>query len=317
MGKENRILSIIVVPLIFLCFSLGEITPFSARAGTQKMYYIAARDKFYNHVNMDKTAAGAMSFKLPHCGPKFPLNTPPERPTISQILTTVNKDCHCMTKYLGNGTHEVKFTPYSSHVGYFHIRYTDAEGKYISSRIHTMSLLMKPGPPSALHSRVLYNQTYIVPGKQFDLKIYVCDQYFNVLRMSLSTFKQAVRYNVSSVRSSQVSVKKNDNFFILSFKSRSSGQTTITVSIDGVSIPQTPLIVTISRGFQSANPMQKLAKLYHDLKQHRATGLPTQTVERKHVLNSALRIFSEQNLHYLLHVRFDDEQGMDLGGPAK
>lgn len=303
--------------MYFCSFSLGETTPFSARAGTQKLYYIAARDKFYNHVNTEKTAVGAMTFKLPHCGPKFPLNMPPEEPTVSQILTTVNKDCQCTTQYLGNGIHEVKFTPYSSQVGYFHTRYTDAEGKYVSSRIHTMSLLMKPGPPSALHSRVLYNHAYIAPGKMFDLKIYICDQYFNVLRMSLSAFKQAVRYNVSGVRLSQVSIKKNDNFFILSFKSRSSGQTTITVSINEVNIPQTPLTVIVSRGFQPVKPMEKLAKLYDDLRRHRATGLPTQTVERKHILNSALRIFSEQNLHYLLHIRFDDERGMDLGGPAK
>ena len=306
---------------MFLGLDLGDSVPFLVTAGTQKLYYIAARDKFYNHVNTDKIAASTMSFKLPHCGTKFPLDTPPQEPTISQILTTVNKDCHCETQYLGNGIYKVKFTPYSSQVGSFHLRYTDTERKSISSRIHTMSLMMKPGVPSALHSRVLYSRATIAPGSQFVLKIYICDQYFNVLRMSLSTFQDTVRPYISGMPLPKVSLKKNDNFFVLTVKPRSpERQVTITLSINGVNISQTPVVVTVSGSphpINPTNPVEKLARLYSDLSQCRASGLPTQTVERKQILNSALRIFSGHNLKYMLHVRFDDESGLDMGGPAK
>ena len=61
----------------------------------------------------------------------------------------------------------------------------------------------------------------------------------------------------------------------------------------------------------------KLSELYDSLWSHRNQGLPTQTVEREHLLNSALRIFSDDKISYHLRVRFDDESGMDYGGLSK
>ena len=120
---------------------------------------------------------------------------------------------------------------------------------------------------------------------------------------------------------SKISVKKLDGYFEISFVARFSflQQYTIAITIDGVNIPQTPLVISVTnnRPVTTAVVQQKLSTLYKSLQHHRKRGLSTQTVDRDHVLNSALRVLSSDNISYLLRVRFDNESGMDIGGLSK
>lgn len=306
----------------FLSFSATKRLP-EVKVGTQSLFYIVAHDKFGNHVNADNTVAQSFSVQVLQCGLKFPLDTQAESPSLTQILAASNKNCECDTKYLNNGVFEVKCIPYCSGHGPLHVSFTGSGEKTVMSQLHGQYIEVKHGPPSAPHSRIHYDRTTIAVNKMYSHKLYLFDKYYNSVQPSKLDFKRMVRINVVSEDGNtdvDFSITKLNRYFVLSFRAKSLSRLyTILITIDGVNVPQTPLVISVTN-LQPALMLviqQKLSALYASLRSHRKPGLPTQTVERKHILNSALRILSDDNLSYCLRVRFDDEGGMDLGGLSK
>ena len=284
-----------------------------------------ARDKFGNQVNPDNTVIQSFSVVIRQCGLKFLLNTQAESPPLSHILTTPSKDCYCDTKYLGSGVFEVKCTPYCRGSGLFYVSATVSDGITSSSQLDDGHLEIKCGLPSAVHSRIQYDSNNVAVNKTYSLKLYLFDNYYNSVQPSRVDFRRMVHIDVLAGNTSadvNFSIKKVDNYFVLRFVARqvySSHQYSIVITVDGVNVPRTPLVITVTnhRTTSSNTVEQKLAILYASLQCHRKPGLPTQAVERKHILNSALRILSGDKISYYLRVRFDDESGMDLGGLSK
>lgn len=283
--------------------------------GTQSLSYIVVRDKYGNQVNPDNAMIQSFSVQVLQCGLKFPADTQPDSPPLAQILHAVGEDCTCDTKYLNNGVFEVKCTPYCNGNGLFHVSYTGSDGRFVSSQLNCVHLEVKSGPPSAVHSRIEYFSDVVV-NQTYSLKLHLFDEYYNSLQLSKSDFRRKVHISVLvDDTDAGFSTKRVDSYYVLRFVTRA-GLYTIRITIDGVNVPQTPLAISVANR-QRNKIGSKLFKLYDSLRSHRKPGLPTQTVERRYILNSALRILSGNNLQYYLRVRFDDERGMDLGGLSK
>ena len=300
-----------------LILSFSEALP-PVKAGTQRTYYIVARDKFGNRVNPDDTVIQSFSVVIHQCGLKFPLQTQAEAPPLNNLFT-IPSDCNCDTNYLGNGVFEVKCTPYCRGSGVIHVSATGPDGR-TTSQLDDVHLQVTCGLPSALHSRIHYSSTNIVVNKTYSLKLYLFDKYYNSVQPSKAEFRRLVYIDVLAGNTDvDFSIKKVDNYFVLCFVARRyypSQQYAIVITVDGVNVPQTPLGISVTNN-QTTSVEQKLSTLYASLLCHRKPGLPTQTVERKHILNSALRILSGDKISFYLRVRFDDESGMDTGGLSK
>lgn len=289
--------------------------------GTQSLFYIVARDKFGNKVNPDNAVMQSFSVKVLQCGLKFPLHTQAESPSLRQIITATSKDCKCDTEYLNNGVFKVKCTPYCCGNGSFLVSFTKVDGKSVSSQLHVDRLLVKSGPPSAAHSRVHFDSSTVAINKTYSFKLYLFDKHYNSILPSKLDFKETVHINILGDHdiNADFHIKKVDTYFVINFVTKVSYPHTIVIAIDGINVPQTPLTISVTND-QLATTVavrQKLLALHASLQCHRKLGLPTQTVERKHILNSGLRILSGDNISYALRVRFDDECGMDIGGLSK
>lgn len=278
-------------------------------------------DKFGNRVSPDDAVIQSFSVVIRQCGLKFPLQTQAESPPLSNLFATPS-DCDCDTNYLGNGVFEVKCTPYCRGSGIIHVSATGSDGR-TSSQLDGVHLKVKCGLPSALHSRIDYSSTNVMVNKTYSLKLYLFDKYYNSVLPSKVEFRRLVHIGVLAGNTDvNFSIKKVDTYFVLRFVARRyypSQQYGIEITVDGVSVPQTPLVISVTnyQTVSSSTVERKLSTLYASLQRHRKPGLPTQTVERKHILNSALRILSDDKIGYYLRVRFDDERGMDLGGLSK
>ena len=304
-------------------YHFSEALPL-VQAGTQSSFYVVARDKFNNRVNPDDTVIQSLSVIIHQCGLKFPLHTQAGSPPLSHILTTPSEDCSCDAKHLGNGVFEVKYTPYCRGSGIIYVSVTGSDGTTFSSQLNDVHLEVKCDLPSAVHSRIQYNGTTVAVNKTYSLKLYLFDKYYNIVQPSKVDFRRLVHIDVLAGNTDvNFSIKKVDNYFVLRFVARrfhSSQRYHIVIAIDGMNVPQTPLVISVTNHHRttSSNTVEwKLGTLYASLKCHRKSGLPTQTVERKDILNSALRILSGDKISYYLRVRFDDESGMDLGGLSK
>ena len=278
------------------------------------------RDRFGNRVNPDDTVIQSFTIVIKQCGPRLPLHTQAELPPLNLILNASSQDCNCVTKYLNNGVFEVAFTPYCTGSGLFHVSST---GSDTSSQLHNVNLTVKCGRPSAVHSRVQYHRTSVAMNKTYSLKLYLFDKYFNSVQPSKVDFRRWVNIEVlTNSEEANFSIKKVNNYFVIRFVARQLHLTrhySIVITIDGVNVPQTPLLISVTnyRPTSAHRIEHKLDTLYVSLHCHRKSGLPTQTVERNDILNSALRILSGDNIRYRLRVRFDDEIGMDTGGLSR
>lgn len=300
-------------------FSGTERLP-PVNVGIQSLFYLVTQDKFGNQVNPDDTVIRSFSVQVLQCGLRFPLDTLPDSPSLAQILNTTNKDCKCDAKYLDNGVFEVRCTPYCPGIGSFCVSITGSDGRTVSSQLHEGHLEVKTGPPSPLHSRIQYDSTNVKVNKTYSLKLYLFDKYYNSVQPSKSDFWRIVHIIVLADNSNNIdfSVAKADigSFFVLRFVAKSTArQYIVEITVDGVRVPQTPLVISVDNRRHEVE--QKLSALYASLQSHRKQGLPTQIVERRHILNSGLRILSSDKISYCLRVRFDDERGMDLGGLSK
>ena len=285
------------------------------------------RDRFGNRVNPEDAVIQSFKIIIKQCGLKFPLHTQAESPPLNLILTTPGKDCNCDTKYLKNGVFEVSFTPYCTGSGLLYVSSTGSDGITTSSLLHNVNLTVECGPPSAVHSRVQYHSTNVAINKTYSLELYLFDKYFNSVQPNKVDFRRWVNIEVLTsstehVNEADLSIKKVNNYFVLRFVARQlyfSRHFSIVITMDRVNVPQTPLLISVTnyRPTSAHRIIHKLDALYASLYYHRKSGLPTQMVERKHILNSALRIFSGDNTSYRLRVRFDDEIGMDTGGLSR
>ena len=282
-----------------------------------------AHDKFGNRVNPDDTVIRSFSVVIRQCGLKFPLQMQAESPPLSSLFTTPS-DCDCDTNYLGNGVFEVKCTPYCRGSGVIYVSATGSDGR-TTSRLDDVHVEVTCGLPSALHSRIHYSSTNVVVNKTYSLRLYLFDKYYNSVQPSKVEFRRLVHIGVLAGNIDvNFSIKKVDNYFVLRFVARRyypSQQYGIVITVDGVNVPQTPLVISVTNNRTIPSKFdtveRKLSTLYASLQCHRKSGLLTQTVERKHILDSALRILSGDRISYYLRVRFDDERGMDLGGLSK
>ena len=285
-------------------------------AGTQSLSYIVLRDKYGNQVNPDNTLIKSFSVQVLQCGLKFPAETPPELPPFTQIIHTIGEDCTCDTKYLNNGVFEIKCTPYCNGTGLFRASLTGLDGRIVSTKLNYVHLEVKSGPPSGVHSRIEHFSTNAAVNQTYSLNLYLFDKYYNSVQLNKLDFRRKVHITVlADDTEADFSIKRVDSYYVLRFVTRGRLYT-VTITIDGETVPQTPLVISVAN--HKRNEVgSKLSTLYDSLRSHRRPGLPTQTVERGHILNSALRILSGDNIQYCLRVRFDDERGMDLGGLSK
>jgi len=306
------------------CHFLETKRLLEVNVGTQSLFYIATHDTFGNCVNPHSAVTQSFSVHMLQCGLKFPLDTQAEPPSLTQILNASNNDCKCDTKYLNNGIFEVRCIPFCCGLAPIRVSFTGSGEKVVMSQICGQYLKVKHGPPSAAHSRIQYDSTTVAVNKTYSHKLYLFDKYYNSVQPTKLDFWRMVHINVVSedgITDIDFSITKLNRYFALSFvaKPSSSHLYTIVITIDGVNVPHTPLVISVTN-LHPASMLEvqwKLSELYDSLWSHRNRGLPTQTVEREHLLNSALRIFSDDKISYHLRVRFDDESGMDYGGLSK
>lgn len=225
-------------------------------------------------------------------------------------LQSHSTPAQCTVEHTGNGVYEFSCDVYTA--GTHKVRIVDHYG----TRRSIGTIRVEGGEPSARHSRLDPGNNYrAVRSEKFTIHVHVYDTFFNpVSKLSSRQIQADIGMQSFSVLQSL----EGPNTYALFLTPNSHGKKELCVRIGGELVPSCPLEINIVPLMESFS--KKLRRLREYLfRTHRAlrSYIPTITIDRENLLESAVTQLHEQYFYQTIRVRFGDEPGIDTGGVSR
>ena len=229
------------------------------------------------------------------------------------LASPPRQDSVCQVTHVGGGTYSLQCGLFGA--GEHRLLVTTTRGKTeCMASIFVAGQYAIVWPPHCF-----LDPSNIYEAKSFETYtcyIHLFDQYFNSYRGCRSNVKVLLDDLPHPATLTPTLAPKFESCFKLEFTPRSTAEKyEMKITIDSMLIGDTPKVFSISKGRAFQERVQSFRKRMHNEQLLRGLDFGFVAIDRSSILQSALR-----NQHMLKHnfkVRFNDENGIDMGGISR